>query len=47
MNSQPKHFLRKLIGSHARHQDEVYEIIEVLEDGPALVLQDKTMNKII
>lgn len=33
-------YLRKLIGGRARYHDEIYEIIEVLEDGPALVLQN-------
>lgn len=32
--------LRHHIGQYARHKDTVYEIIEVLEDVPALVLQD-------
>jgi len=32
--------LRQHIGCYARHQGTVYEIIEVLEDAPALVLQD-------
>jgi hypothetical protein len=31
--------LRNLIGTRARYQDALFEIIEVLEDGPALVLQ--------
>lgn len=33
-------YLRKLIGGRARYQGELYEIIEVLEDEPALVLQN-------
>ena len=32
--------LRQHIGCYVRHQDTVYEVIEVLEDVPALVLQD-------
>jgi hypothetical protein len=32
--------LRKLIGARARHHGEIYEIVEVIEDEPALVLQD-------
>jgi len=32
--------LRQHIGSYARHQGTVYEVIEILEDSPALVLQD-------
>ena len=32
--------LRRHIGTYARHENTVYEIIEVLEDEPALVLQD-------
>ena len=39
-------FLRKLIGGRARHQGRVYEIVEVLEDGPALVLQSDDDNTI-
>jgi len=35
-----KIYLRKLIGGRARFHEVLYEIIEVLEDGPALVLQD-------
>lgn len=33
--------LRKLIGAHARYHGEIYEILEVIEDESALVLQDK------
>lgn len=32
--------LRQHIGRYVRHQGAVYEVIEVLEDVPALVLQD-------
>ena len=32
--------LRNLIGTRARYHGTLFEIIEVLEDGPALVLQD-------
>lgn len=32
--------LRNLIGVRARYQGALFEIIEVLEDGPSLVLQD-------
>lgn len=33
-------YLRRLIGGRARYHSELYEIIEVLEDEPALVLQN-------
>ena len=32
--------LRNLIGTRARYHGILFEIIEVLEDGPSLVLQD-------
>jgi len=32
--------LRELIGSNVRHHGIKFVIIEILEDGPALVLQD-------
>ncbi len=32
--------LRDAIGQRVRFHNVVYEIIEILEDGPALVLQD-------
>jgi len=32
--------LRGLIGSNVRYHGTKFEIIEILEDGPALVLQD-------
>jgi hypothetical protein len=32
--------LRQHIGRYARHEGTVFEIIEILEDEPALVLQD-------
>lgn len=38
--------LRKLIGARARHNGEIYEIVEVIEDEPALVLQDETHSTI-
>ncbi len=38
--------LRQLIGGRARYQGRVYEIVEVLEDGPALVLQSDADNTI-
>ena len=31
--------LQRMIGARARYQDETYQVIEVLEDGPAIVLQ--------
>ena len=33
-------YLRNLIGVRARYHGALFEIIEVLEDGPSLVLQD-------
>lgn len=38
--------LRKLIGARARYQGIVYEIIEAIEDEPALVLQDESHSTI-
>lgn len=38
--------LRELIGARARHQGRIYEILEVIEDEPALVLQDDTHSTI-
>lgn len=32
--------LRNLIGQRVRFQDVIFEIIEILEDGPSFVLQD-------
>lgn len=32
--------LRNLIGTRARYHGDLFEIIEILEDGPALVLQN-------
>ena len=32
--------LRELIGLKVKHQGSQWEIIEILEDGPALVLRD-------
>jgi hypothetical protein len=32
--------LRDFIGTRARYQGSLYEIIEILEDGPSLVLQN-------
>jgi len=32
--------LRRAIGQRVRFQDVVFEIIEILEDGPSFVLQD-------
>jgi len=40
LNNLRKIYLRNLIGGRARYQGTVYEIIEVLDDGPSLVLQD-------
>ncbi len=39
--------LRKLIGRQARYHGVKYEIIEVLEDGPSLVLEDCENHKTI
>ncbi|MCC6209145.1 MAG: hypothetical protein IT488_13485 [Gammaproteobacteria bacterium] len=33
--------LRKLIGARARYHGIIYEILEIIEDEPALVLQDE------
>lgn len=32
--------LHSLIGTHARYQGALYEVIEILDDGPSVVLQD-------
>jgi len=34
------HGLRSSIGQHVRFQDVIFEIIEILEDGPSFVLQN-------
>lgn len=39
--------LNSWIGRVVRFQDAIYEIIEVLEDGPALVLQDAQQHTTI
>ncbi len=39
--------LRQLIGRRARYQGARYEIIEILEDGPSLVLQECGNHTII
>lgn len=31
--------LQRMIGAQARYHDDAYQVIEVLEDGPAVVLQ--------
>jgi len=38
--------LRRLIGARARYHGRVYEILEVIEDEPALVLQDESHSTI-
>jgi hypothetical protein len=38
--------LRLLIGARARYHGVVYEILEVIEDEPALVLQDENHSTI-
>ncbi|MGE0371407.1 MAG: hypothetical protein AB7Q01_05915 [Gammaproteobacteria bacterium] len=38
--------LRKLIGARARYHGRTYEILEVIEDEPALVLQDESHSTI-
>ncbi len=38
--------LRKLIGARARYQGRIYEILEIIEDEPALVLQDENHSTI-
>lgn len=38
--------LRRLIGARARYQGGIYEILEVIEDEPALVLQDTSHSTI-
>jgi hypothetical protein len=39
--------LRDLIGLKVNHQGSQWEIIEVLEDGPSLVLRDCEMHTVI
>ena len=39
--------LRKLIGAHLQHQGVDCSIIEVLEDGPTLVLQECSTHSVI
>ena len=39
--------LRSLIGQHVSHLGIACQIIEVLEDGPSLVLQESTPHSII
>ena len=39
--------LRALIGRRVRHQNIECQIIEILEDGPALVLQDYERHTVI
>jgi hypothetical protein len=39
--------LRDLIGLKVKHQASLWEIIEVLEDGPTLVLRDCEMHTVI
>ncbi len=39
--------LRSLIGLHVRYYGKDYQIIEVLEDGPALVLHDSAAHPTI
>lgn len=39
--------LRELIGLRVKHQGSHWEIIEVLEDGPSLVLQDCEHHTVI
>jgi len=46
-NAIPLNRLRKLIGLKVRHQGAQWEIIEVMEDNPALVLRDCEMHTVI
>lgn len=39
--------LRDLIGLKVKHQGSLWEIIEVLEDGPSLVLRDCERHTVI
>ncbi len=39
-------FLRKLIGGRVRYLGQIYQIVEILEDGPTLILQNDTGNTI-
>ena len=39
--------LSELIGLKVKHQGSYWEIIEILEDGPALVLRDCEMHTVI
>lgn len=41
------HKLRSMIGRRVRYRGRNCQIIEVLEDGPSLVLQDYAEHKII
>ncbi len=47
--AKPLHmaYLRGLIGKQARYHGRVYEIIEVLDDVPSLVLRDCSHHTII
>lgn len=38
--------LRRLIGARARYYGRIYEILEVIESEPALVLQDESHSTI-
>ncbi|MFQ5469398.1 MAG: hypothetical protein ACE5EH_03730 [Gammaproteobacteria bacterium] len=38
------HTLKKLLGTHVKYHGLKYEVIEVLDDGPMLVLQDAEMH---
>jgi len=39
--------LQRMIGAQARYHDDAYQVIEVLEDGPAIVLQQLGDNTTI
>lgn len=39
--------LREMIGTRVRFESQYWEIVEVLEDGPAIILQDYNQHTII
>ncbi len=39
--------LRQLIGVRVRYLEEIWQVIEILEDGPALVLESLQERKVV
>lgn len=39
--------LREMIGTRVRFENRSWEIVEILEDGPALILQDCNQQTVI